>query len=78
MTGSYTGCRPFFYPLYLGLGLEQRCGAARAHMFEPCHPGRNSGARPLVVPDGAEGGAAFREVTQAGTARKPPSSLCLA
>lgn len=78
MTGSYTGCRPFFYQLYLGLGLEQRCGAARAHMFEPCHPGRNSGARPLVVPDGAEGGAAFREVTQAGTARKPPSSLCLA
>lgn len=44
-------------------------------MLGPCHPGRSSErARPLALPDGAEGGAAFREVTQAGTALKPPSS----
>lgn len=55
--------------------LQARARTARAHMLGPCHPGRSSTrARPFAaVPDGAEGGAAFREVTEAGTARKPPS-----
>lgn len=59
------------YSVYFGLELEQRVRtclgpAVRAAALQELRPF-------AALPDGAEGGAAFREVTEAGTARKPPS-----
>lgn len=80
--GSCTGYRPTSrksdYTLHSVVTVPRaRARTARAHMLGPCHPGCSSSrARPFAaLPDGAEGGAAFREVTEAGTARKPPAFM---